>query len=760
MPAGTEGDTQLTQVVLKGLGDKLYDKRKAAALEVEQLIKNLSKEEKWRAVVHILKALVEDYAYSPQANCRKGGLLALAAAAVALADRKGELKRQGKDWTGPDYLATVVPAVLNSLVDADARVRYYACEALYNIAKMSREDFLEPHFNSTFDALFRLVADPDAAVNQACTFLDSLMKDIVTAHEHFNMDGFVGQFQTALQVTSPKKRMFLLDWMGVLASVPDLDIVAYLPLFLSSLMDCLTDPLSDVRSKAAKVLQDLLIEMQNAEAHSLDYLALASVLVTGAKSGEDAIRLTALRWLRVIIADAKAQLLPLYASILQAILPALSSTFPDILEVAREANAELLELPPEWEASDPAALLAAVANELHSTQEATRLSALLWLNTLLSRSRKTVLAHLDLLLPSLFDALHAPSERVVVEALSVQAAIAADDPQQFRTLMQEFIDRFRGPGGARLLQRRGGLVVRKLAARLGGRAVLSMLSSILEDEQDLPFAAALVQALNLILLTAPELKDLRLLLRSAAHSEDGASLFKWLYRSWCHSLGAVLSLCFLSEAYGHAYELASCYAELPMGVEVLVQIDRLVQLLETPVFNFLRLHLLHPARFPALLWSMYALLMLLPQSEAFKTLHARLHSVPTVTLLKMDGQPPPHAPSAAWDSPSLRARDGPERRASLDVNGSMWGKRQGSTGSSGGSRDSKEGSEVPYSELLPLFRKRQLAHAQDEERRRGAGPESGADDMFMRGFGADFNEALPGPASRRSMPDTSAFAYR
>ncbi len=64
--------------------------------------------------------------------------------------------------------------------------------------------------------------------------------------------------------------------------------------------------------------------------------------------------------------------------------------------------------------------------------------------------------------------------------------------------------RFRGPGGARLLQRRGGLVVRKLAARLGGRAVLSMLSSILEDEQDLPFAAALVQALNLILLTAPE----------------------------------------------------------------------------------------------------------------------------------------------------------------------------------------------------------------------------------------------------------------
>ncbi len=64
--------------------------------------------------------------------------------------------------------------------------------------------------------------------------------------------------------------------------------------------------------------------------------------------------------------------------------------------------------------------------------------------------------------------------------------------------------RFRGPGGARLLQRRGSLIVRKLAGRLGGRAVLGMLASILEAEADLPFAAALVQALNLILLTAPE----------------------------------------------------------------------------------------------------------------------------------------------------------------------------------------------------------------------------------------------------------------
>ena len=38
-----------------------------------------------------------------------------------------------------------------------------------------------------------------------------------------------------------------------------------------------------------------------------------------------------------------------------------------------------------------------------------------------------------------------------------------------------------------------------------------------------------------------------------------------------------------------------------MTIETLVQIDRLVQILETPVFTFMRLHLLQPAQYPALL---------------------------------------------------------------------------------------------------------------------------------------------------------------
>ena len=55
------------------------------------------------------------------------------------------------------------------------------------------------------------------------------------------------------------------------------------------------------------------------------------------------------------------------------------------------------------------------------------------------------------------------------------------------------------------------------------------------------------------------------------------------------------------QAYEHASDLIGVFKEVRMGIETLVQIDRLVQVLETPVFTFMRLHLLQPEKYPALL---------------------------------------------------------------------------------------------------------------------------------------------------------------
>lgn len=55
------------------------------------------------------------------------------------------------------YLEEIVPPVLACFSDQDARVRYYACESMYNIAKVAKGEILL-YFNQVFDALCKVLS--------------------------------------------------------------------------------------------------------------------------------------------------------------------------------------------------------------------------------------------------------------------------------------------------------------------------------------------------------------------------------------------------------------------------------------------------------------------------------------------------------------------------------------------------------------------------------------------------------------------------
>ena len=71
--------------------------------------------------------------------------------------------------------------ILACFLDTDSRVRYYACESLYNVAKVGRGALL-PLFNEVFDVLAKLVADPDQNVKSGAELLDRLLKVCINAY--------------------------------------------------------------------------------------------------------------------------------------------------------------------------------------------------------------------------------------------------------------------------------------------------------------------------------------------------------------------------------------------------------------------------------------------------------------------------------------------------------------------------------------------------------------------------------------------------
>lgn len=181
----------------------------------------------------------------------------------------------------------------------------------------------------------------------------------------------------------------------------------------------------------------------------------------------------------------------------------------------------------------------------------------------------------------------------------------------------------------------------------------------------------MVQNLNIILLTSTELRGLRMLLKELK-SARAKSLFCILYRlalaaapnvsslqllssppthptsltplpstpsSWSHDPVATLSLCLLTQVYDHACQLLLMIGELEVTVALLVELDKLIQLLESPIFTSLRLQLLEPQRYAYLIKCLYGILMLMPQSSAYNTLRARLDCVPTIihSLQELEG---------------------------------------------------------------------------------------------------------------------------
>lgn len=95
-----------------------------------------------------------------QPNARNGGLIGLAAASIALGPVCGESyfdysPKLTRLKEVAQYLGEIVPPVLACFSDQDARVRYYACESMYNIAKVAKGEIL-PFFNTVFDALCKV----------------------------------------------------------------------------------------------------------------------------------------------------------------------------------------------------------------------------------------------------------------------------------------------------------------------------------------------------------------------------------------------------------------------------------------------------------------------------------------------------------------------------------------------------------------------------------------------------------------------------
>jgi vacuole morphology and inheritance protein 14 len=582
------------------------------------------------------------------------------------------------------------------------------------------------------------------------------------ANKAFSLARFVPLLSERMYVLSPFTRNYLVSWITVLDSVPDLELVTFLPSFLDGLIKYLSDPNTDVRVATAKVLADFLREIQeaaelgrlrkeaearkaerqqgkDAKANSvespersqvaetagndesekaseedewisaqevkIDYAAIMEILLNHISYPDDEIQATTQQWIAEFLVVVKEVVVPFTPRLIPAILPSIAHHSPAIQGAANVTNINLYQVIEQlpWAQSAPAASesdksspvqdvadkkinsppvsprmraaaqfgsldqidgadslglslssatpppsnpalyqdpfdLQTTVNvltlQLIDEHEETRVAALEWLLMLHQKAPRRILSINDGTFPALLKTLSDPSEDVIRCDLRLLAQMSGASDDAYNSYLANLVNLF--STDRRLLEARGSLIVRQLCTSLHTERVFKTLAEILEKDEDLEFASIMITNLNMILITSPELSDFRKRLKNL-ETKDGQQLFIGLYKSWCHNSVATLSLCLLAQAYEHASNLLNIFTELEVTVSFLIQIDKLVQLLESPVFMTLRLQLLEPERYPHLLKTLYGLLMLLPQSSAFATLRNRLNAASALGNLHIAG---------------------------------------------------------------------------------------------------------------------------
>ncbi|KXS21992.1 ARM repeat-containing protein [Gonapodya prolifera JEL478] len=830
-PVVASASSGLNDGITRGLQDKMYDKRKTAALAVEKLVREAQANRDDTRIRSIIQALVNEFTYNfQQPNARNGGLIGLAAAAIAL----------GQDVVG--HLNDIVPPVLACFNDQDSRVRYYACESMYNIAKVARGDILR-YFNDLFDALSKLAADSELSVKSGAELLDRLLKDIVSEQStyvigsthiqeslnsnlgaviqnvssfgdpldvtavppamprtfSFSLARFIPLLRERIQTLNPFTRTFLVLWIGVLDSIPDLELIAYLPEFLDGLFSYLSDPNPDVRTLTLNVLGEFLKEIKRVEdlhkrklklktlksgkgkqtrgySHKtsknaletdfgkqkptesktksnsgsdlrresdgqfvdilqqqegfvetdpdldveepegehedsdgsfgskayepgegvmLQYPRMTEILCPHLSSSDEQMQQTAMHWINEFISLSGKPMVPFVPVLVGSVLPCLAHANSSISVVAQATNTNLfnlvssLDLAGESQKKDGSntdsidyrAIMQILTAQLTNSHEETRIAAVKWMAMLHKKAPQGVISATPEIPLTLLNMLSDASEEVVKRDLQLLAQIAEQAPsdEYFVRFIRHLLNLFMTD--RRLLETRGSLIVRQLCLSLDPERMYRCMAEILERDEDLDFASTMVQNLNIILVTAPELADLRRRLKSLdslrsldvspkgimtqKSGNNGPALFVALYKSWCHNPVATFALCLLAQAYEHASNLLATFADLEITVNLLIQVDKLVQLLESPVFTYLRMQLLEPDQYPFLFKCLYGILMLLPQSSAFATLRNRLNSVGSMVMLSThnrtvasDDYPPSRMQSGAGatNSQFLRSR--------------------------------------------------------------------------------------------------------
>ena len=182
----------------------------------------------------------------------------------------------------------------------------------------------------------------------------------------------------------------------------------------------------------------------------------------------------------------------------------------------------------------------------------------------------------------------------------------------------------------------GAFIIKELIKTIHIEFLYEEISNCLLNNSDIYFVMRMINLLNRFLIVEEEANEIRILISKFGNEGKNKKFFEKLFTLWSLNPFCTLILVLLSNSFELGYFLILHISEMKLKAEDYIELEQVVQIFESSIFNNVRIKLLNPNKCKYLIKTLYAILLLLPQGQAFDALSLRLRCLEIIFCLDED----------------------------------------------------------------------------------------------------------------------------
>ena len=174
------------------------------------------------------------------------------------------------------------------------------------------------------------------------------------------------------------------------------------------------------------------------------------------------------------------------------------------------------------------------------------------------------------------------------------------------------------------------IILEQLTKNSSLSIIYESFANALNDIKNFSFVSKMIHHLNEYLMRDPKAINFRKSLINNDNEEKYNDLFIKMYNIWSVNSISLLIFCVITEHFELAYNIILNLVNVQLDSDYYIHLAALVQLLESELYDYIRIRLLEPSSNIYLVRTLYGILMLLPQGQAFNVLSNRMSNVQTL----------------------------------------------------------------------------------------------------------------------------------